>query len=180
MNIIDNDMLIAYFTRQLEYVESLRRQNEDLIWRNAELRNRLLTDSLTGLRNRTWLDENLPNHDGFLVLLDLDRFKQVNDLHGYEAGDQILREFADFLATSCRSGRDGRTADAVASPAVRRGGDEFLVLTDTRAAAEALQERLGRWCSLRWGVTVSSGTGRTEAEAHEALHSEKVFKGATR
>lgn len=179
MNIIDNDMLIAYFTHQLEYVESLRRQNEDLIWRNAELRNRLLTDSLTGLRNRTWLDENLPNHDGFLVLLDLDRFKQVNDLHGYEAGDQVLREFAHFLATSCRSGRDGRAADAVASP-VRRGGDEFLVLTDSEEAANALQERLGRWCSLRWGVTVSSGIGRTEAEAHEQLHFEKVFKSLGR
>jgi diguanylate cyclase (GGDEF)-like protein len=99
-------------------------------------------DSLTDLLNRRAYDERLVleaerarryHHTLGLVLLDLDRFKNVNDELGYSAGDRILAEVAAVLSTS-------RYADAT----FRIGGDEFAVLlpeTD-RLGAEVVGERL--------------------------------------
>ncbi len=84
-------------------------------------------DILTGLPNRVALDERLQlelahaerNNTGLaLLLLDLDRFKEVNDSMGHFAGDILLREFAGRLQ------RQLRESDTVA----RVGGDEFIVL----------------------------------------------------
>jgi diguanylate cyclase (GGDEF)-like protein/PAS domain S-box-containing protein len=92
----------------------------------AEVRRRSLHDPLTGLANRAFLDAHIPQslaaaaRDGAevaLLLLDLDRFKVVNDTLGHGAGDELLRVVAQRL-------RDGvRAADVVA----RFGGDEFVV-----------------------------------------------------
>lgn len=84
-------------------------------------------DPITGLRNRRAFDEDLRREwaltrrhagDTFVVVADLDGFKQVNDGFGHAAGDQALREFADTLRAVVRS------TDIVA----RIGGDEFAVL----------------------------------------------------
>ena len=92
-------------------------------------------DPLTGLPNRAMLEQHLDlvllraRHDetaAALLFPDLDRFKQVNDTHGHEAGDQLLCETASRLRSAARAG------DLV----VRLGGDEFvLVLGDVPAAA---------------------------------------------
>jgi diguanylate cyclase (GGDEF)-like protein len=92
-------------------------------------------DALTGLHNRaafsdylaTTIDETIRAGGAFAMLcLDLDRFKEVNDLHGHLVGDELLREVA-------------RRLKAVAGGAflARVGGDEFIVVTlgDTQAAA---------------------------------------------
>ena len=84
-------------------------------------------DSLTGLHNRaafsdylaTTIDETLRTAGTFAILcLDLDRFKEVNDLYGHLVGDALLREVA-------------RRLQAVADGAflARVGGDEFIVIT---------------------------------------------------
>ena len=83
-------------------------------------------DSLTGLPNRALMGERLQQalvalqhgHSLSLLLIDLDRFKRVNDTLGHLAGDQLIREFAARLLRLVRSG------DAVA----RLGGDEFAVI----------------------------------------------------
>ena len=97
------------------------------------------TDHTTGLGNRRELLRSLSDlleskRPGILLLLDLDHFKRVNDLHGHSVGDQLLRAVADVL-------RD--TAPAGASCA-RIGGDEFAVLLegDGRAFAEELGQSL--------------------------------------
>ena len=93
-------------------------------------------DPLTGLPNRTALrerlDENLAeaqlNGWTFAVLcLDLDRFKEVNDLYGHGAGDQILRMTADRLSLSLSH----------AEFAARVGGDEFAILQSEGLQPEA-------------------------------------------
>jgi diguanylate cyclase (GGDEF)-like protein len=103
-----------------------------------------MTDSLTGLPNRRAMEKQLSFHVArvkrggkpFSVLLcDVDRFKLVNDNYGHEAGDQLLRAFAEILQASVRTG------DMVS----RWGGEEFLILlaeTDAeggQAAAENLR-----------------------------------------
>ena len=88
-----------------------------------------MTDPLTGLFNRRAFDDEIQRRfqrlqlDGAssaLVYVDLDNFKQVNDVHGHDAGDEALRHVADILRSNTRS------IDLVA----RLGGDEFAVWLD--------------------------------------------------
>ena len=110
-----------------------------------ELANR---DALTGLYNRRYLGEALPGlvsmasrHGDRIVviLIDLDHFKAVNDVHGHQMGDLVLEGFADLL-------RDGFRAHDLCC---RYGGEEFcVVMADTGDIAahervEELQQRLG-------------------------------------
>ena len=105
------------------------------------------TDSLTGLYNRRYALEHLDAlragsggmRRGFAVLLlDLDRFKQINDRHGHPTGDRVLCVVADLLRANLRTG----------DVAARIGGDEFLVLLSetsdgaARSAAERLCARI--------------------------------------
>jgi diguanylate cyclase (GGDEF)-like protein len=110
------------------FEEALRRQAE-------EQRHHALHDELTGLPNRRRLYEALRDQmervdpaDGFaLLLIDLDRFKEVNDVLGHQSGDELLCQVAR------RFGRGVREEDLLA----RLGGDEFAVLVSGRNGAEA-------------------------------------------
>jgi len=91
---------------------------------------RAKTDYLTGTANRRSLDEELERRIALIksgrtlcgLLLDIDDFKQINDLFGHEAGDRALEDIANILFSSVR------VEDHVA----RFGGDEFVVLLDFR------------------------------------------------
>ena len=133
---------------------------------NRENRRLAITDALTGARNRRYLMKYLPRefdrcrrygHGIAALVCDLDRFKQVNDTLGHDAGDDVLREFC-VRAQSCL-----RTSDWMA----RTGGEEFVVIlpeTDlpgassvaerirAAIAAEAIQT-----CAGRVEITVSIG-----------------------
>src|SRR5690606_10932969 len=96
-------------------------------------------DDLTGIGNRRLLKSHFWKHrqrnTGMaLIYLDLNGFKLINDSHGHETGDEVLKIVAQRLRNSPRPG------EAVA----RLGGDEFAVLLDTgdKAAAHAIGERL--------------------------------------
>ncbi len=88
-----------------------------------KLRRQARRDPLTGLGNRLLLEERLgrvkrAGLQGHILLLDLDRFKPVNDTYGHAAGDEVLREVAQRLLACAREG------DTV----VRLGGDEFAII----------------------------------------------------
>src|SRR5690606_30031060 len=96
------------------------------------------SDSLTGLDNRSVLRERLAEalarvrKDGRtvgVIYLDLDGFKAVNDTLGHDAGDDLLLQVSDRLRSCVRAG------DTVA----RMGGDEFAVLVDSVADADAVE-----------------------------------------
>lgn len=100
-----------------------------------ELLQASITDPLTGCHNRRFLeqvmDRELQRHTRFklpmsLLFIDIDRFKQINDTLGHDAGDRVLQYVAKFLK------RHIREADYI----FRWGGDEFLVLI-TCVGAEA-------------------------------------------
>jgi len=112
-----------------ELVDRLRREA-------AEKLHLSLHDTLSGLPNRRYFHELLDaalataRADGggvAVILLDLDRFKEINDALGHETGDALLREVGRRLHTHL----DGRGVVA------RLGGDEFAVLLPTSAAVEA-------------------------------------------
>tara|TARA_R110002049_G_scaffold144478_3_gene306744 strand:+ start:8907 stop:10832 length:1926 start_codon:yes stop_codon:yes gene_type:complete len=94
-----------------------------------ELRHIAFHDALTKLPNRRLLQDRLlhalhtskrQNKHAAIIFLDLNKFKQLNDTHGHELGDQLLIEVASRLQ------RNAREADTVA----RLGGDEFVVLLE--------------------------------------------------
>jgi len=102
-----------------------------------------VTDELTGLYNRRYFDRHLSlmldkareqERDMALMLIDMDFFKSVNDTHGHDTGDAVLREFADRLRRNIRG----------VDLACRFGGEEFVVLmpdTDWRQA-QGVAERV--------------------------------------
>ncbi len=102
-----------------------------------------VTDGLTGLHNRRYLDSHLKllidrslarGRQMSICMTDIDRFKLINDTYGHDVGDVVLREFASRLRTAVRG----------ADLACRYGGEEFvLVMPDTSAeTAAAVAERL--------------------------------------
>ena len=104
----------------------------------TDLSNLALTDPLTGLFNRrgfwqrvTYDIDHGVHHAAFL-LLDLDHFKAVNDLHGHPVGDQVLQQLAALEQASARP------SDAMA----RLGGDEFAWWVVGMMDARALHRRL--------------------------------------
>lgn len=120
----------------------------------------LRTDSLTGLWNRRFVEERLAqearaDRRSSVILLDIDHFKQVNDTHGHDIGDAVLRQAAQLFLLGVR------TSDEVC----RWGGEEFIVLCPGAPESEAVQvaERLRERVAssvipdLGRAVTVSAG-----------------------
>lgn len=130
----------------------------------ARMERAALHDALTGLPNRLLLSDRLKQaiasadrsgHVFALAYLDLNGFKQVNDVHGHDAGDEVLK------AVSARLQAGLRSSDTVA----RLGGDEFVVLlapnpapTEAETVLSRLLDDLSQPVTLSGGVQVSVGS----------------------
>jgi diguanylate cyclase (GGDEF)-like protein len=145
--------LVVFAIALSSRVRRLRHQSSRLETRAASLAQQARTDPLTGLLNRSGLalraQELLERPEGHaLMLLDLDRFKPVNDIHGHAAGDRVLVQVARRLSQAVRGG------DAVA----RLGGDEFVILFADEPGRAALEERAQRIQSaLRRPIDIGAG-----------------------
>jgi diguanylate cyclase (GGDEF)-like protein len=127
---------IAAFKQALEKTRVLEEQRQGF---TREMERLAYRDVLTGLGNRTLFQRDLEGlaaarravaRQSTLLLLDLDRFKEVNDTLGHNAGDKLLQQVSGRLLTSCRS-EDGL---------YRLGGDEFaFILRRTSSPADAAQ-----------------------------------------
>ena len=147
-----------------------------------------LHDPLTGLPNRrhlssvmaTMLARATPTDPVAAIFIDLDRFKEVNDEYGHEAGDRVLREAARRIAEVTRARGDVVwRADAGNPPTVRLGGDEFVVLlpgADAEGAAlvadrirQSLLEPIAISPDLQLTISASIGVALA-AEPEEPHH----------
>lgn len=123
--------------RVLELERSLKKANE-------EIRILSITDQLTGCYNRLYMTERMEpeikrakryGHWLSVIMCDIDHFKQVNDTHGHQTGDVVLKGFAGLINQSIRDKVDW---------AVRYGGEEFIIIlpeTDL-GGAQVVAERL--------------------------------------
>jgi diguanylate cyclase (GGDEF)-like protein len=119
--------------------ERLTRRAASLAVKNEQLADRAVRDGLTGLHNRAYLDAAIDRlgarhrrgDEGPLaaILFDLDHFGSFNKQYGHQAGDMVLRTFADLLRRRFRGG------DIVA----RYGGEEFVVLLPGASRDDALR-----------------------------------------
>ncbi|MCD4847646.1 MAG: diguanylate cyclase [Candidatus Aegiribacteria sp.] len=125
------EMLAGHLTGTIERITLERK-----------LRNLAIHDSLTGVFNRNFFQiaisreklraERYNSRIGFLIV-DIDNFKQINDLYGHQTGDRILKEVAAFLGNCIRE------TDFL----IRYGGDEFLlILIETGQTALIVRERI--------------------------------------
>lgn len=135
-------------------------------------------DSLTGAWNRRRLQEELDwllarGGDGAVLLLDLDRFKLVNDTLGHHGGDELLRQVA-IAVQGCV-----RRSDLVA----RVGGDEFAVLLPgaTPVEAEQVAAKIEAAVSAVWPLGIAGGVsvGISSAASGDALaHADRAMYAA--
>ncbi|HUG62784.1 MAG TPA: PleD family two-component system response regulator [Methylomirabilota bacterium] len=143
-----NDYLVRPLDRQ-EILARVRTQVRRKRYNDRLRDNVMLTmemavmDMLTGLHNRRYLETHLPqmvsqaihrNRELSVLVIDIDHFKAVNDTHGHDAGDDVLREFSNRLRKNIRG----------IDLACRYGGEEFVIAmpeTD-RMVAQVVAERI--------------------------------------
>jgi len=140
-----------------------------------------MTDSLTQLPNRHWMNQHLPeiirqatstNKKFGVLFIDLDNFKNINDTLGHQEGDQCLKDIAHALRESIRK------QDHV----IRLGGDEFMVLLqsleDTHVVSEIASHLLislrsagkgSEWSTMRTRASIGGAIFPDDATTAEAL-----------
>lgn len=153
------------FVRVTELLRLLRRQT-------ATLRLAAQTDHLTGTRNRRGLEEWIDANSGplALLLLDVDRFKEVNDTFGHAVGDDVLRAVADRLAGAVGTG----------GVLARLGADEFavaLAVDDTHSEAVAAAHKMH--AALCCPISVGGATLLVEASIGIALSDRTASRTGT-
>jgi diguanylate cyclase len=184
--------LLAALRAQAEHLWHLRlertamlrqaRRRIELEEARARADEQAMEDPLTGLGNRRAFDRRMAELDlsrpvGPLVLLlvDLDRFKNINDLYSHSVGDVVLRDIAALLRAHCRP----------ADLPVRFGGDEFAVFVQADLpAAASIGERVRRavtardWNDVAVGLRVTVSIGA--AVWHTGMTSRQLFDAADR
>jgi diguanylate cyclase (GGDEF)-like protein len=140
---------------------------------HAEVRRMVITDNVTGLYSRNYLNERISRRlkrdgSGSLILMDIDHFKRINDTFGHQAGDNILLQVSEIIRSSIRDGD---------IPA-RWGGEELAVylphmgLEQAVAVAKIIRERVEAETDPQ--VTVSSGVSEWSG-ADEKVSVESLF-----
>ena len=178
------ELLVAQRTREL------RQRSDELMLRTAELQaseQRLAQlayfDGLTGLANRRHFNDDLQHMiqlarrgaEFALVLVDLDRFKPINDAYGHDAGDAVLNAVGARLRTATRE------VDLVS----RLGGDEFAVLLNQPGDAETVAAVCDRILAafaepiLHRGLALEVGASIGVARCpHDACDAMALYKAA--
>ena len=172
---VDKNELVARVRTQLR-----KKRYADRLRHNVQLSLEMaITDQLTGLHNRRYMARHLDNLVASasrtgkplaFLILDIDYFKAVNDGHGHDIGDEVLKEFANRIAANVRG----------IDLACRYGGEEFVVvMPDTDVSfAFTIAERLRKSIETTpivisrapgtLNITISIGIAGSEGQADTA------------
>ena len=154
-----------------ELEEKVCVRTNELLEANSRLELMTMQDELTGLPNRRYVMKKIDDLTSLwkrygavysLLFIDIDKFKQVNDIHGHEYGDKVLKWISNFLRTSIRE------SDEVC----RLGGDEFIVICaqcDGQSAYK-LGNKIGEMCKVAdlkelsncWSPSLSIGVAEID------------------
>jgi diguanylate cyclase (GGDEF)-like protein/PAS domain S-box-containing protein len=181
-----NNWIMGLVVTAKDITERKRLENE-LVRKNEQLNRLAITDSLTELYNSRHFFEQIkreisrynrnPSRPLSLLMLDIDRFKELNDTEGHQMGDQVLRSLGEIIRLCIRKNVDS---------GYRYGGDEFVViLPDTEkeragVVAERIRKQFGAFkfgnTSLSVGITEAlpgEDTKQLLARADEAMYASK-------
>ncbi len=166
---IDKPIIKEEFKARINNLVLLKQLLSKVELQQQELKKMAITDKLTGLYNRHYLSEIV--HQVFaeskrqntpisLIIIDLDKFKLINDTYGHPKGDEVLISVANFLKTNIRQ------EDFV----FRLGGEEFLILTKhtslnvAEKKANQLREKLEQLDISGLNITGSFGVSTSNPE----------------
>jgi diguanylate cyclase (GGDEF)-like protein len=151
----DSNSLLKQLKTEVSDYETKLKAAEELVIR----------DELTGLSNRRNVEERIEMRiakgQAFCVaILDLDKFKEVNDTYGHLAGDSLLKQFAAELRTNSRA------HDTVG----RWGGDEFIVVLDSDLAGANQQlERTAKWMFGEYKIQPGGGAAEVKVRVTASI-----------
>ena len=162
-------------TNMLEMLAGHLTGTVDRISLERKLRNLAVHDPLTGVFNRNFFQtalnreklraERYNSSIGFLMV-DIDDFKEINDLYGHLTGDKVLREVASYLAESIRE------SDYL----IRYGGDEFLLLLiETGQTASLVRDRIINGVKLAEKTILLIGSPVTLSIGHSHWNSDSAI-----
>lgn len=146
-------------------VAQLRGQVNNYQTKLEEAEKLALRDGLTGVLNRLCIEKQIERRaaadaEFCVAVIDINRFKQVNDTHGHLAGDELLKQFACELTSASRS------SDIVG----RWGGDEFVLIFDGSWKDATTQvERLEKWVCGNYTLNSPSGSVTLPVQASIGL-----------
>jgi len=113
--------------------------------------------SYTKLLNKAQFNRDVKNRmrrkNDMIVLIDIDKFKQINDTHGHAFGDTVISGVSDVVRNSIR----------FSDRAYRIGGDEFAIITSDASVGDRIKNALGN-------ISISVGCGKTYEEADAAMY----------
>ncbi len=182
-------LLVVYWNRKIIKTNRLLEEaQKDIEEKNKELEKLATTDKLTNLYNRRKIEELLEfeinrserfNHNFGLAIVDIDKFKEVNDTYGHQVGDKVLKELASILNTNRRK------TDFVG----RYGGEEFVIIcpeSDVQGVIKLMETFKEKICNYKFskvenktasfGVTMSQRGDTIESilkRADDALYQAK-------
>lgn len=173
---------VTFLYRENKRADFYQNKNNRLRSTTKKLIEQYKKDPLTGVYNRhgfrKWLAYNKEKFDVSIIYMDLDHFKNVNDVHGHQMGDTILCEFADLLTSSIEKG------DILC----RWGGEEFVIFCKNKDIkyAESIVKKVRNKMKIKvWShnetMTVSAGISKGDTfniskvieKADEALYQSK-------
>ncbi len=158
-------------------ISKLKKEIELLKKENARLSKLVTTDTLTGLSNRECIQEKRIHTltDISVIMIDLDKFKPINDTYGHDIGDELLIWFGKILRSNVRP-----RADTV----IRWGGDEFIIILHgagkkkaEEIAANIMHELTQKYFDLdHTSLTIRASFGVASSEGNEFADFEELLK----